>query len=427
MSFFERQAGLSRRRAHAATGVRLVAVGLALTASIAAAAPIDHAGTVKSRQFKLHYDVQPSPVPLQAVELWYTRDAGRTWVRAGVDEDRRSPISFSAPAQGLYGFSILLYNAVGASAPRPTSGTTPQQWVLVDDTPPVLQARHAAVNLTDENGRSVRIEWSAYDEHFSARPIELAYRRADESNWTVLAPAVANVGRFDGALPDSLYGEVSFRVMARDRVGHVVTSELSPVTIEPPMPEEVETASYAPTVPEPTPRNANEDRRLPTVSAADAARAAKLLEYGNWFLLRGQLDVAAERFREALEIDPANRDALINLAGVYYRGGNAGRAIDMYQRLLAFHQDDIAALRGLALAYAAEKRYPLAAQSLEQILARIGDEPRTRIELGDVLLMSGQRSAAFRHWNAVAKEPGLTPDLVRDVQLRLQTYAASSR
>jgi Tfp pilus assembly protein PilF len=298
--------------------------------------------------------------------------------------------------------------------------------VLVDETPPIVQARRAEVRADEGGAPTVRIEWSAYDEFFPPRPIELAYRSPSDANWTVLAGSVANIGRFDGALPASLVGAVSFRVVARDRVGHVATSELSPVTVEPAAPApRFETASFAPTVPEPSPEDA--DVRAPLVSAEAARQAQKLLEYGNWFLLRGQLDVASERFRETLELDPANRDALINLAGIDYRRGQTGRSIESYLTLLKYHRGDVAALRGLALAYVAEKRYASAAESLEQILARIGDEPRTRIELGDVLLLSGQRSEAFAHWNAVAREPGLTPDLIRDVQLRLQTYSASSR
>lgn len=404
----------------------LIAIAACSAVSAAGGSPIELAETVRSRRFQLHFDVQASSSPLQAVELWYTRDGGQTWTRSGVDEDRRSPIEFVATAEGLYGFYIVLYNAVGASAPRPTAGTAAQQWVLVDETPPILQARRADVTVEAGGGHVVRIEWSAYDEHFPPRPIELSYRTPDDPNWTVLAGPIANVGRFDGVLPERLIGEVSFRVLARDRVGHVASSELSPVTVEPPAaPPEVVTASFSPTVPDPAP--SDDDDRLPFVSSEDARRAQKLLEYGNWFLLRGQLDVASERFQEVLQFDPANRDALINLAGVYYRRGQTGRSIESYLTLLKYHRNDIAALRGLALAYVAEKRYASAAESLEQILARIGDEPRTRIELGDVLLLSGQRSAAFQHWNAVSREPGLTADLNRDVQLRLQTFAASSR
>src|SRR5262249_748662 len=41
------------------------------------------------------------------VEAYATRDGGRTWMRLGDDPDRRSPIEFDLPEDGVYGVTLV--------------------------------------------------------------------------------------------------------------------------------------------------------------------------------------------------------------------------------------------------------------------------------------------------------------------------------
>ncbi len=127
---------------------------------------------VAARQVQVSYRVNPASQPLERVDLYYSQDGGTTWSWYGADDDLRSPMLFSAPGEGEYGFFIVLRNAIGASSSPPIGGTAPQQTIVLDWSPPLLQAHSAA--LTQRDGqRTVALRWTAYDAHFGERPMTL--------------------------------------------------------------------------------------------------------------------------------------------------------------------------------------------------------------------------------------------------------------
>ncbi len=64
---------------------------------------------VNSRSFDLEYDVEGvGPSGIARVELWGTRDGGRSWSSYGIDNDNRSPIRANVDGEGLYGFRIVV-------------------------------------------------------------------------------------------------------------------------------------------------------------------------------------------------------------------------------------------------------------------------------------------------------------------------------
>ena len=74
---------------------------LLLLAAVAHAS-VDQPIRVNTRVFDIEYEVNAASLPLDAVQLWYTKDGGKSWHQYGPDDDRQSPISFEAPAEGLY-------------------------------------------------------------------------------------------------------------------------------------------------------------------------------------------------------------------------------------------------------------------------------------------------------------------------------------
>ena len=77
--------------------------------AIAANPPDDRAlAKARTSQFDVAYRINEDARPLLTVELWYTFDEGQTWNRYGLDEDATSPMSFSAPQEGLCGLYFVL-------------------------------------------------------------------------------------------------------------------------------------------------------------------------------------------------------------------------------------------------------------------------------------------------------------------------------
>lgn len=94
--------------------------------------PGDGAATfrVNRPRFSLPYGIQGSgPEGPVSVELWVTRDGGRTWRSHGKDPDKRSPFPIELGEEGTYGFSVIARDEAGQGEPTPAPGDPPQVWV----------------------------------------------------------------------------------------------------------------------------------------------------------------------------------------------------------------------------------------------------------------------------------------------------------
>ncbi len=199
--------------------------GAALPAAAPAAAPPRDPSLplmVNSKSFELDYDLNRAAAgPATKVEVWGTRDDGRTWVPLGVDEDRRSPTAVTVDEEGLYGFAIVVETAAGpATAPR--GGDAPEIRVGVDLTVP--RVRLTTAEPDDENRPcTLKIRWEAHDPNLGPQAVSLSYAATPQGPWIPLAVGVANTGsaacRFDPLGPDFAY----LKLDVRDEAGNVGT------------------------------------------------------------------------------------------------------------------------------------------------------------------------------------------------------------
>src|SRR3972149_882591 len=75
---------------------------------------------INTRLFELDYDLESvGPSGISRVELWGTRDGGRSWRMFTVDDDNRSPISISVDEEGIYGFRVVATSGAGLSQQFP--------------------------------------------------------------------------------------------------------------------------------------------------------------------------------------------------------------------------------------------------------------------------------------------------------------------
>lgn len=187
---------------------------------------------VRAKLIEVHFNT-PNPGTVQAVDLWYTYDAGATWSPYDFDpQPRRSPVTFVAPSEGLCGLFVILRNEAGASAPPPKAGTKPQQWAFIDWTPPLVQLHLARKDLTFEQSRRVALKWTAYDKHLSNRPVDLYYMIKGQSIWRPIDLRLPNVQRYDWRVPAQVGGQVIIKLVVTDRCGNVVQRFSEPLDIE---------------------------------------------------------------------------------------------------------------------------------------------------------------------------------------------------
>jgi hypothetical protein len=212
----------------------------ATTASLTDAAPTPVAPRdpsqplfVNSLSFELDYDVDRVPDSVvEQVELWGTRDDGRTWVRLGLDADRRSPCTVNVESEGQYGFAIVVSAAGGVSGRAPRAGETPEIRVAVDLTRPQVRLTTAEPDPAGTPG-VMKINWDASDANLGSQAISLAYAASPRGPWLPLALGVPNEGgrlcRFEQQSPDNVY----LRIEVRDEAGNLGShSTTTPIPIE---------------------------------------------------------------------------------------------------------------------------------------------------------------------------------------------------
>jgi hypothetical protein len=191
---------------------------------------------VPSPRFALQYSVEDAgPSGPALVELWTTRDGGRTWNRQPEDADRTSPYNVDLGADGTYGLWLVVQSAAGLGDGPPAPGDRPQTWVEVDSTPPTVQLDRPKVGTGASVGK-VLITWRASDAHLATRPILLSYR-ADrpDAPWQAITARTENTGRYVWTVPANVPPRFHVRIDAFDAVGNhssAETSESGPVLVD---------------------------------------------------------------------------------------------------------------------------------------------------------------------------------------------------
>jgi len=186
---------------------------------------------VNSRLFELEYDVESvGPSGIARVELFGTKDGGRTWKSYAIDNDNRSPILVSVDDEGLYGFRLVVQSGAGLGAASPKPGDTPETWIAVDLTKPTARIISAEEG-SGADAASLIITWEASDKYLAPRAITLLFSEGPGGPWTTLAAGLENTGRYvwnlDGRQPQRVY----LRLEARDEAGNVGVFETNEAVV----------------------------------------------------------------------------------------------------------------------------------------------------------------------------------------------------
>ena len=130
---------------------------------------------------------------MSAFDLWFTKNGGQSWEKAPNGDAARpgglptnpgeavvppltGKMTFTADAEGPFGFLIVARNGVGIGDPDPRPGDRPRILVEVDSTQPSVLLKAQAGRGLDV--RNVEIQWQAEDKNLTDRPVQLQYAEA---------------------------------------------------------------------------------------------------------------------------------------------------------------------------------------------------------------------------------------------------------
>ncbi len=197
-----------------------------------AAAEAAPAQMSRSPRFELNYTLDSGASGVARVDLYVTRDEGRSWVRWSQHDGRETPLKvvldtrFNKEVEGDYGFALVPVSGAGLSEGAPTAGTAPELKVRVDTTAPVIKV--FAPTADPNNKAALVLNWEATDKNFGRDPIAIEYAESAQGPWKSVTgtdgPAAARVennGQYSWQPPLNLTTpKVYLRFSAWDQAGN---------------------------------------------------------------------------------------------------------------------------------------------------------------------------------------------------------------
>jgi hypothetical protein len=177
---------------------------------------------VGARTFALEYDLdQVGHAGVSKVELWGTRDGGRTWRSYAQDDDNRSPLIVTVDEVGLYGFRIVVQNPGSSAATNaPLPGDSPELWVDVDLRRPTVELTAIERGQGNQADHLV-LRWRADDNNLEPRPISLFYSSRPSGPWSAVATNLENTGEYAWRVERHVPARFYLRLEAHDNAGNL--------------------------------------------------------------------------------------------------------------------------------------------------------------------------------------------------------------
>jgi len=122
------------------------------------------------------------------------------------------------------------------------------------------------------------------------------------------------------------------------------------------------------------------------------------------------LDMALERLKKAVELNPADSYARLGLSRILMFQNKDDEAIQNFQELLEFNPDNRQAVFVLSLIYQKKGEYDKALKLLEELKRKQPEDQYISYHLGALHLADDKPEEALKHWDALFKQG------VRDVQ-----------
>jgi hypothetical protein len=392
---------------------------------------------IDSHQVQINFQTAANSAPLKKVTLYVSRDKGATWEQWNGPATIKPPISYDASDDGLFGFYIVLENDAGMSSPPPRSGIAPQQWVRIDTKPPVVQLLALRADPEFAKNREVRIRWRAEDENLQDRPITLHYRTEESKVFVAIAESQPGTSEYRWTIPEGVHGRVEIKITAQDLAGKITEYKTDRLSVDGAVAQvQAVTLTGDANLMTAASEKSPEQSSIKTVQAgyhepdADgrpaspqaSLEAKKLFEQGTYHRIRGELDLAAIRYEEAVKLDSDYLDAWHDLAGIHLLQGRYAEARKIFSLILNKDPHHRGAMKGLALVQTSEKNYKSARQTLERLLLLTPLDAEAWLYYGDVAMFSGDRIAARDAWSKASTIDKVDSETRRRAQKRLDMY-----
>jgi hypothetical protein len=186
----------------------------------------------RTPRFELNYTLDSGASGVARVDLYVSRDDGRSWVRWSQHDGRETPLKvvldtrFNKEVEGDYGFVLVPVSGAGLSEGAPTANTAPELKVRVDTTAPVIKVY--APTADPNNKAALMLNWEATDKNLGRDPVAIEYAESPQGPWKSVtgtdgpaATRIENTGSYSWQPPLNLATpKVYLRFAAWDLAGN---------------------------------------------------------------------------------------------------------------------------------------------------------------------------------------------------------------
>ncbi len=186
-----------------------------------------------SHTIQLCYDVlSGGDVEVTDVELWVTRDSGRSWsalqgVQMEITPEGQGCLTFDLPEDGEYGLKIVAIDEDGIAEGRPAEGEAPTLVAVLDTTPPEIRIDAPEPGSWAQAGGRLAVKWSCTDAQIALDPVEIESSSDGGATWVRVVAGLPQDGERFVELPATETPDFRVRLRAKDRAGNVGLAALA--------------------------------------------------------------------------------------------------------------------------------------------------------------------------------------------------------
>lgn len=196
-------------------------------------------------RFDIGFDLeQRGPSGISRVDLWVTRDDGRTWRKWSQHDGQGGVVRVVLDVrenlqqlEGSYGFRLVPVSGAGLSEREPVAGDAPELKVILDVTPPHIDLYPPEPDPQAPD--TLILKWKATDRNFGENPITLEWSESPQGPWKPVVAAASepvvqtsaaasptalrlpNTGHYAWRIPAGVPARVYLKASARDAAGNV--------------------------------------------------------------------------------------------------------------------------------------------------------------------------------------------------------------
>ncbi len=156
-------------------------------------------------RFELPYQLDAGPSGVSRIDLYLTRDDGKSWSKWSQHDGKESPLRVALDTrvnpqpEGTYGFRLVPISGAGLSESLPTEGSAPDFRVQVDVTPPMIKIFQPEAEPNQRD--TLLLKWSVTDKNLAKDSVVLVeWSEGATGPWKVIGgnesivPVAAGLG-----------------------------------------------------------------------------------------------------------------------------------------------------------------------------------------------------------------------------------------